>query len=778
MLKISFCAEAFHGLRVITKAGVLSFAIYDSSRDGKGTTPYAAMDAAGTKLHVPIHQFTELPKRVSKVAEKLYKLFLSCDPTIPKKEVEWILNTSRVIFEYYLKSIHCCGMKMRTRWRDLDFSFGLDNITDLNSFKSAVKSSLVWPSAAITNNSAAPVIPFKGPSREYFKRLFRTKVSMRKLALVQTLLIGVKKVAPAMPTSQVRTNEDGCIARYRLPPRQTDDEINCALRQAQYILKGFDFTLPERIQNFSLRANLDASRADYGSYGEAMRRFGMADSSKVSNGCVRHETGLAAPTVEELLSEVAELEFNLAWPFSDEPPCVFKFTDERSLRREVVGLPEPLKVRAISLNEWWESPLWGPLQQSLMGHLKKKPYVCSGKELPPEFFNTFASAVTEAEIICGVPFIIVSDDGDAATDSICLKLSNLSIRDIVPDELKAVYDKCSGFTGECIVRVRDVKHPDAPWFQQANSQLMGDRLSFVKLTVIHSSWKLEFFRRIQRIYGLSWELIHRLFLVNGDDGVVALPENLVDDYLSWMSRLWNINPVKTQISRNIFTINSRMFRVGSRTVREVPFFRWNLVERVDKSGGLVVNPQVWNEFSETAAPLMPHDLLWNMFHRKWSGTLQLLTKGKGNNYFLPALVGGLGMVPLPGMNFKYTSRQRLAVEIVSRRINKEGPPPVFMTRVVPIIKHLDGWGETKVLVKTGIIRGKNKVEDASIGTLKGVCKATKLYTYKLPDGNSDYPVEGSDNLSYGIITTRSYHLENTAPLWSLYFEGRFSSLHY
>jgi len=201
------------------------------------------------------------------------------------------------------------------------------------------------------------------------------------------------------------------------------------------------------------------------------------------------------------------------------------------------------------------------------------------------------------------------------------------------------------------------------------------------------------------------------------------------------------------------------------------------VERVDKGGGLVVNPQVWNEFSETAAPLMSHDLLWNMFHRKWSGTLKFLTGRKGNNYFLPALVGGLGLVPLPGMNYRVTSRQRLAVELVCRTIGVAGSQPGYMTKVVPIIATpLGTESETVRHVQTGIIRGRNKVEDVSIGAVKGICKATKLYTYKLPDGNSDYPVDGLENLSYGIVTQRSYRLENTAPMWAMYFEGRFSNL--
>lgn len=673
---------------------------------------------------------------------------------------------------------------MRCAWRNVDLAFGLGNISDLNSFKSQVKSSLVWPLSAYLKNKqrGKAVLPFRGHARTYLKRLLFTSPSMRKLSLCQTILIGVKKCAPKMPATQIRKNCDACIGRYTQAPRQPRSVIDVVVRQGRFILRGFDFTTPESQSDFSLRSNLERTRSEFGSYGEAVERFGLTQSVTVHEGQTVTESGVAPVPFQDFIEDLGITE-TLYDPdadlFTDLTPCNYEVKQSISLKREVVGLAEPLKVRCITLSHWWESPLWSSFQRSAMKFLRRKPYVASGKELPPSFFDPFAKKITELESRTGLPFTIISDDGDAATDSICLDLSNESIRSFIPKELRELYDHCSGVTGYCAVRVKDAKKPDAPWFQQSNSQLMGDRLSFIKLTVIHSSFKIVFLRRYMRVLGLKQQDIERMFIVNGDDGVIAIPTCLVQDYLVWMDKLWNINRMKTQNSRRVFSINSRLFKVGTNSVKEVPFMRWNLISRTDRNGGRIINPQVWNELSQSATGLVEQQTLWDYFHREWAGTLKFLTKRKGNNYFLPTLVGGLGLEPQPGIDYSITSRQKLAVELVVRKLDREGPAPYYMTRTVPLINHLKGvTQEIDRTLRTGVIRGNDpgsKIEFQGTARVKGITKETKLYTKSLPNGNSEYPIRPGDfpQLIYGKLPIRPYSLTKKLLNFEGYFRERF-----
>jgi hypothetical protein len=576
---------------------------------------------------------------------------------------------------------------------------------------------------------------------------------MRKLGFCQSLLIGVKKCAPSLPEDMVTDAIGGCLDRYtEVVPRQGYDVIQSVLRQCRHITRNFTPRLSEEIQDFSLRSTLESKRIDSGSYGEAVRTFGKKDSWNIVTGGHSEESGLRLPSRSELLEEVG---FTYLAEFVEDEDVYaagsgilqdytyHQTTCPLPLNREVVGLCEPLKVRCITISHWWESPLWAPLQKQLLRFLSKRPEVCSGKVLEEDYFDDLVQAKDELEARIreeGTPceFVFVSDDGDAATDSICLQLSNESIRDIIPEDLLEIYDICSGITYDC--EVMDNEELFEP-MTQVNSQLMGDRLSFVKLTVIHLAFKLVFMRRMARFYEIPLWLWRRCIKINGDDGLVAIPRRFVKDYLSWMDNLWGINRIKTQVSTRVFTLNSRMWQARNGQALEVPFLRLNLIERVDRGGNFLINPQVWNEIlrdlngsKRQPVKVVSEKRTWRMFHRNWTGTLEFLCKGKGNNYFLPEIVGGLGLIPPSSLHFWTTARQNHAIACVESALNKELRPPKFRTKVVPVSAPLDGISrKTTVIMPQGVVNfPTQRPVFSGTARVKEITVNTKLFTYKLP----------------------------------------------
>lgn len=827
-MSINSLIEHFHGLSLIGKSGCICARI---STGGQSKSIYTPLNGVGA-LQLRMEDLARVNSRVKPVLLKLMELETFVDPNVQFSERLWILQSALVIMKYYVSAFRDCDIPIKLGFRNLDFAFGLTKITSLETFKGVIKSSLVWPASCLLGGDATKiVIPFRGHARSYLKQILRTRVSEKKLSLVQTLLIGVKKTAVAMPQSQVRSSQDECVQRTQLEPRQTKSAVTAVCRVIHdSVLRGFTYDCPEEVASFSLRSNLESTRSDGGSYGFAAKVFGVTPKTTVVEGGSMDEVGLHPIPIDIYLSALgyhAVPEFNYQlprWeagtPWEDNMICIegalvlysvyyvptryasqydflrdsaitwarnkvesgLNLMEEYSktpygldssrpydmpaprtqmgLKREVVGLCEPLKVRCITLSHWWESPLWADLQRSLQRFLQRKPYVASGKALPVEYFDSLASTLAEIRRRDpGTVYKIISDDGDAATDSISLMLSHLSIYPFIPKELRNLYTECCGATGSAGIASR-VPKEDPEYVQQKNSQFMGDRLSFVKLTAIHSGYKLAFLKRYQHVYGWTDREIEHMFLVNGDDGVILLPEPLVDDYFTWMGSLWNLNRMKTQKSTQVFTINSRMFRLDHSGMKftEVKFMRYNILERREKSGDRMINPQVWNVFEATAPSHIPGDILFREFHRNWSGTLAFLTKGKGNNYFLPEIMGGLGLVPRAGQTWYTNSRQRYAVQQTLKRVGKTLPPPIWRTAVVPRQSDVVPVERT---VRSNINQGV-RVGDRNpfvgTGAVKRITESTKLYTRKLPRGNAvDFSIPeemGFCALSYGELTVR------------------------
>jgi hypothetical protein len=188
----------------------------------------------------------------------------------------------------------------------------------------------------------------------------------------------------------------------------------------------------------------------------------------------------------------------------------------------------------------------------------------------------------------------------------------------------------------------------------------------------------------------------------------------------------------------------------------------------------MINPQVWNELLLTAGNSLPAVELWKIFHREWSGTLQFLTKTKGNNYFLPTIFGGLGLdPPVSGENGKYkigriydgvvsfTARQKYAVIFA---IQKKVMPR-YATRLVSKVSNPSTVERTVTDLRKKVLRQGARTSDfEGTARVKGVTDSTKLKTYKLPNGSSfgffnvcdlqsyrwDIPDPGTESLFYRL----------------------------
>jgi hypothetical protein len=310
--------------------------------------------------------------------------------------------------------------------------------------------------------------------------------------------------------------------------------------------------------------------------------------------------------------------------------------------------------------------------------------------------------------------MIVSDDADAATDSIDPLLTNAVGAALIPEDLQDLWVKCNGGI------VSYGKYPVAP-VEKTTGQLMGDRRSFPLLCLIHLAAKRAFLRE----NGVPFWLVR----VNGDDGIILLPKSLVEPYFAFMSNLWGMNRLKTYVHSRYFSFNSTFF--DSKRTERVPIIRWNLIMGRDKYGNRGLNPMVWNTVREDAPPEAEEELL-RYFIKEWRGVLSYLDKkGNGNNWFLPTSVGGFGL--RTSSTFKITPRQRAAIRLARESVG-ESRLGSMRTRVV---KHVFA---TALKVPHVVVKGYTTYasfhKGLSLGTNPKLVKSnemeTRLFVGKLP----------------------------------------------
>jgi len=408
------------------------------------------------------------------------------------------------------------------------------------------------------------------------------------------------------------------------------------------------------------------------------------------------------------------------------------FTDftDRPLRK-VIGITEPLKVRIITVGHAWESPFWAEFQHHLQDQISTRSWSGTGRtdEELLEKVKLMRDNLTFNENATKEPWTFMSDDGSAATDSIDCELTWKFLSDLIPNQ----YHDFAYNSLRSYVRYKKEFH------EQNTGQMMGDRRSFPLLCLIHYAFKIAFLKKhnLIRVVYTSGSRNHRRFiklyeliLVNGDDGLIAIPLRLKNQYIEWMNQLWEMNLLKTYEHRDYASFNSQLFDL--KEGKRIPLIRYNLIRRVDKFGDKCLDPSVWNQVvKDCPNNKRTHEILFRKYCLYWKDQLEFLKKlGGGNNYFLPKAVGGFGLNP-GHLLFEVTPRQYAGIEICERSQGSSKRPEV-VTSSQPAFRSKHGPGKLKISTGRDHWSWDNAIRDPIPSNHKDVSNSTKLIIGKLP----------------------------------------------
>lgn len=240
-------------------------------------------------------------------------------------------------------------------------------------------------------------------------------------------------------------------------------------------------------------------------------------------------------------------------------------------RSSIVALAEPLKVRTITKNLPSTQNSNKPIQK-LMHTILRQTRVCKliGAPLDEEFINElFKDLPKDNEIVSG--------DYKAATDNIRSKYSY-----IVGDEIFKIFAEESeiesDFPQKFLIKAREIFINSLihHWFQnpekggprklQTNGQLMGEITSFPVLCIINAAvCRLSKELAEKKMYKLIPETKRGILFncaINGDDCGFDGPKGRIRPIWEAVSAQVGLETSigKTYFSRNMCTINSRIFR--------------------------------------------------------------------------------------------------------------------------------------------------------------------------------------------------------------------------
>lgn len=540
---------------------------------------------------------------------------------------------------------------------------------DSSSWVAWCKSVCLHPSTVRNDGFAF----FTSKHKRSFRQWILSRSSQKKKIFVNTCL-QLKRVAGPPGDSFVKIS----LEKHK---KQSSEQHECfqnptgftfeLIAAIQDILKRTNFFWDPSfdIKDFSQRSCYERPMSKGGVYGYWSDSLpeGVEYSISESDTLADHPEvvatkGMKFPTRHSVFEIIKDLYLDIEWTNPN----------DYLVKRKIVAIKEPLKVRIIGVGHFWESPFWADYQKQLMNHIKKIiPGLLSGRQYTADDdIKPIFLAREELERLTGIEWTIVSDDGSAATDSIDPIVSDDAFAPSVPDEYKPLFSRTWN---------SQFQYPDGSTCIQINGQPMGDRRSFPQLCLIHYMTKVMFYKKHK-----LWKWIRMCkntsILINGDDGVAVVPKQLVDSYMEFMDQLWNLNRLKTWVSDDTLSINSEYYHYLRGDCIKIPIIRWNLAYNIDKNGERSQDPShCWNTLMEDA-PDYSHNMLKRLFLREWKPELDFLKKRSPNlNYHLPMVCGGLGM-KWSG-DFKVTPRQYAAVAMVERYIGGNKIPPCATRRV-------------------------------------------------------------------------------------------------
>jgi hypothetical protein len=565
-------------------------------------------------------------------AERVYSLLGSDDDLFC-----FFFGTGLRYLECLLKTLEISGFGLVVGPDDIDLTFG-NKQWDGKGCVKTFKDFTTWPIARFDGDVPKFHCPFRGGPRKYFQQLFQKK-SARKLVVAKTIF-DFKKISYIVPKAFVQATISDAINNATKPKRagQDDEFIESVSAKVQYMFRAQEPWVPsEFVKDFSLNSCYESSQKKGGVYGWWLGRTqkGMSlcgDANKCS-----YQKGMVFPSRQEVFEVIKS--FNGIY------------------HRKNVAICEPLKVRTIEATQAAESPFWADYQKHTQReNVRQCRHIMSGLEVTLERMQRFYTAARLFERVTGIPTVVVSDDASAATECIHPDLTCAATEWSIPPEYREIYRESWGKVNETARRagrgayVHGYLGDEPVVWKRTNGQGMGCRPSFVALCRIHAAVKELFLDRIRALPEiLNNKYVFYLldYMVNGDDGLIFLPKSMLEEYKVYVSRLWELNMVKTLVSGVgsgcCFSFNSVLYSVKGEEVYEVPSIRWNLIKRVDKLGEEVKDPTVWNLLLGSVGDQVDKLWLWREFNKNWSSTLKSFSE-RGNNFFLPHIAGGLGLV--------------------------------------------------------------------------------------------------------------------------------------
>jgi hypothetical protein len=656
---------------------------------------------------------SELTKSLDSVVAQLWDLPPHGKRGTPT-EGEWVEKTYLTFLYYYGKTWILC--------------FGDSKVTTVPPPRGVpemikfIKNLCLTPMTLYIQKQDLEHWPFTGPWRRRAVNRLRTRNSTKKLLFCNTIL-QLKRVCPTVPKSAVtKALDDHKMRVTKEDQRQSPELIRDLQPMARLLVDGWRWEPEVFIQDFSLRACNESCGLDGGQYGYWQEKFASRRYRSVLKSSpqgVAFSREFYFPRRYEILPSLEEVETHSI---------------------SAIGICEPLKVRVITLNPAWCSPFWADFQKSLMRSLRRRREMYSGEDLTPEHFSVFFRNREVLEVSTGgAKWVIVSDDASAATDTISPDLS-ASLSWLVADEAAAWLFRKTWTSYIYYKRAKHQKHDpitvlkdflEGKCFRQVNGQMMGDRRSFPILCLLHMAMKLLFL--VREVYPTfpkdRQELCNlQFFAVNGDDGVILLPEEMVPNYFRWMNQFWEINELKSYVSATHLSFNSQFWYYDGTRARQAGIFRWNLCLNNDKNGRKGEDPTVWNKVCEDTPQCFQKEL-FHEFLKHWSKEMAK-PASYGCNWFLPHIVGGVGLTPPHGWEYKVTPRQNYAIA-KARECLVTGEMPPLRTKKVKI-----GYQIRDRIIDAGPRRFQKKPEgyqEPTTGCFKSGDLKTILRYPRLPD---------------------------------------------
>jgi len=237
------------------------------------------------------------------------------------------------------------------------------------------------------------------------------------------------------------------------------------------------------------------------------------------------------------------------------PPNAFTSIRERT----ALAIPDSGKLRIVTVGSLWQH-LLAPLHRLIYNHLctRRASPIVRGQPLPSTF-SSFPSSDKDTYVFSG--------DYEASTDNLSSLHSLEILRELrktsisIPDQIwELAFASMTGTISYMDSHGR--KHTS----NQLTGQLMGNYLSFPLLCISNVATLFLAFGHVE-----AWRMINQgLVRINGDDIVFV---STLERGRQWKSCLpksgFVINDTKTSVHRYLFTLNSRLFRRGSKHVKRV-----------------------------------------------------------------------------------------------------------------------------------------------------------------------------------------------------------------